>query len=95
MSTEIQNQQGKSRYVLLKDGVEAGLVDYRLHGDEIVFTHTEVDPTQRHEGIAGELVQGALDDVRTSTGLKVVAQCPYVAEWINTHAEYHELEERG
>ncbi|UFS58582.1 GNAT family N-acetyltransferase [Subtercola endophyticus] len=95
MSTEIQNQPDKSRYVLLKDGVEAGLVDYRLHGDEIVFTHTEVDPAQRHEGIAGVLVQGALEDVRTSTGLKVVAQCPYVAEWINTHTEYHELVERG
>ncbi|GGF37891.1 GNAT family N-acetyltransferase [Subtercola lobariae] len=95
MSTEITNHPENNRYVLLDDGAEAGFIDYRLHGDEIVFTHTEVDPARRRKGIGGELVKGALDDVRVSTGLKVVPQCPFMARWIDEHPEYHELVERG
>ncbi|MCU1475413.1 MAG: acetyltransferase [Subtercola sp.] len=95
MSTEIANQPEKNRYVLLENGEEAGFVDYHLHGDEIVFTHTEVDPLRRRNGIASALITGALDDVRTGTGLKVVPECPFVVRFIDTHPEYHELVERG
>ena len=95
MNTEILNQPSKSRYVLLEDGEEAALADYHLHGDEIVFTHTEVNPSKRRKGMGGQLVKGALDDVRTTTGRKVVPQCPFVVSWIDAHPEYHELVERG
>lgn len=77
------------------DDREAGLADYRTIGGAIVFTHTEVDPTRRKGGLGGDLVQGALDDVRVNTKLKVVPQCPFVADWIDVHPEYHELVERG
>ena len=95
MSTETKHEPDKNRYILLVDDREAGLADYRIQGYEIVFTHTEVDPAKRQGGLGGTLIKAALDDVRTSTGLKVVAQCPFVADWINTHPEYHELVERG
>ncbi|MEF2976278.1 GNAT family N-acetyltransferase [Subtercola sp. YIM 133946] len=95
MSTEIENRHDQNRYVLLVDGEEAGLIDYQLRGDAIVLVHTEVDPTQRLQGLAGELVKGALDDIRTTTSLKVVAQCPFAAHWIDEHPEYQELLERG
>jgi len=84
-----------SRYTLWLDGEPAGLADYRIVGDDIQFTHTEVDPAKREHGLAGVLVEQALDDVRTRTDLTVVAACPFVAGWIDQHAEYQDLLSRG
>lgn len=95
MNTETRHEAEKNRYVLLVDDREAGLADYLIRGDEIVFTHTEVDPTKRNHGLGAILIRAALDDVRTTTDLKVVPQCPFVADWIDAHPEYHELVERG
>ncbi|RFA07889.1 GNAT family N-acetyltransferase [Subtercola boreus] len=95
MSTQIRHEADHHRYVLVVDDREAALADYRTEGDAIVFTHTEVDPSRRQSGLGGNLVKGALDDVRINTGLKVVPECPFVAEWIDVHPEYHELVERG
>ena len=36
------------------------------------------------------MVQGALDQVRTS-GMKVAADCPFVKAWIGKHPEYKDL----
>jgi predicted GNAT family acetyltransferase len=33
--------------------------------------------------------------VRVRTTLSVVAECPYVAKWIDEHAEYQDLLTRG
>ncbi len=67
-----------------------GLAAYRRRGDEVVFTHTEVDPQAEGSGLGGTLVRGALDDVR-SRGLRVVPQCSFVRSWIERHAEYGDL----
>ena len=72
-----------------------GLLDYVVSGHEIRFTHTEVNPAKRRSGLASILVEQALDDVRTRTSLPVVADCPYVASWIDKHAEYQDLLVRG
>ena len=42
------------------------------------------------QGLAGQLVTGALDDVRAQ-GKKVIATCPYVKRFIEKHAEYADL----
>lgn len=92
---QVQHDAELSRYTLVLDGEPAGLADYRIVGQEIRFTHTEIDPAKREHGLAGILVEEALDDVRTSTDLTVVADCPYVADWIDQHAEYQDLLSRG
>jgi predicted GNAT family acetyltransferase len=95
MSTVIRHEADHHRYVLVVDDREAGLADYRTIGETIVFTHTEVDPSRRKHGLGSNLVKGALDDVRINSKRKVVPQCPFVADWIDVHPEYHELVERG
>jgi hypothetical protein len=40
-------------------------------------------------------VQDVLDAIRTDTDYRVVADCPFVADWLGHHPEYRELEERG
>jgi predicted GNAT family acetyltransferase len=95
MSTEIRNEPDQKRYTITVDGEVAGFADYTIAGGKIVFTRTEVDPSKRQGGLAGQLVQFALDDVRTSGDLAVVPKCSYVAHFIDTHPDYQELVDRG
>ncbi|TFC05192.1 N-acetyltransferase [Cryobacterium adonitolivorans] len=91
----VKHEPDLSRYTLWQDGEPVGLADYRLVGQELKFTHTEIDPAKRAHGLASILIEQALDDVRTRTDLTVVAACPFVADWIDQHAEYQDLLIRG
>jgi predicted GNAT family acetyltransferase len=63
---------------------------YRRYDDRIVFVHTEVDDAAEGRGVGSDLVRSALDQVR-GEGLRVVAQCPFVKEWISRHPDYADL----
>ena len=90
MATEVQHNSDRSRYELLVDGRLAGVADYHVTGERIVFPHTEIDRSMRGRGLGATLVQAALDDVRP-TGRTVVPHCWYVAEFIDEHPEYRDL----
>jgi uncharacterized protein len=90
MSEVIQNQE-LDRFELVIDGDVAGFTAYRIDGKNIVFTHTEVNSDEREHGLAGRLVQAALDQVREHMDYRVVAQCPYVSHWISQHPDYQDL----
>jgi predicted GNAT family acetyltransferase len=90
MSNEVRHNAEASRYELYVDGELAGIADYRITGDRIVFPHTEIDPSRRGQGLGAELVRGALDDVKP-TGRAVVPRCWYVAEFIDANPEYQPL----
>ena len=93
MSTAVENRPDQNQYVLVEDGRTIGLAAYDVVGDEIRFTHTEVDPAHRGGGHASILVQHALDDVREGS-LRVVPLCTYVKAWIERHPDYQELTTR-
>jgi predicted GNAT family acetyltransferase len=88
--TRIHRNAHRSRYELSIDGRVIGFADYQAHGDTVVFPHTEIEPSMRNRGLGAELVRHALDDVRARGGA-VVAQCWYVAEFIDQHSEYADL----
>jgi predicted GNAT family acetyltransferase len=90
-----RHEPALSRYSLMMDGATAGFADYEIDGSRVLFTHVEVDPRHRGEGLASILVEQALDDMRERTDLTVVAVCPYVVAWIDKHAEYQDLLTRG
>ena len=94
-TVEFRHEPALSRYTLEIGGATVGLADYEITGEEVLFTHVEVDPTHRGEGLASILVEQALDDVRTQTTLTVVPVCPSVVRWIDLHAEYQDLLTRG
>ena len=87
---EVRHNAPRSRYEITVDGRVVGFAEYRRHGDTVVFPHTEIDPSMRNRGLGAELVRGALDDER-ARGSTVDAQCWYVAEFIDHHAEYADL----
>ena len=86
----IRHDPGATRYEFVVDGNIVGVVDYRVQDDVVVMHHTFTDTGHRGQGIAAQLVAGALDDVRTR-GLRVEATCWYVAEFIASHPAYADL----
>ena len=52
-----------------------------------VFTidHTIVDASLQGQGVAGKLVQAAVDDIKSQGG-KVQATCSYAVKWLEKHA---------
>ncbi len=95
MSSAVHHLPGQNRYVFEKDGKQVGLTDYTLRGNAIHLTHTEIDPHRRDGGLGAEMVQLVLDQIRTDTDYRVVAECPFVVDWLEQHPEYQELEQRG
>jgi predicted GNAT family acetyltransferase len=83
-----------SRYEIRDGDRRLGLAAYVRRGDQVVFTHTEVDPDAGQSGLGSTLVRAALDDVRGKGGT-VVAQCSFVRGWIERHPEYRDLVAQG
>ena len=90
MATNISKAGDRDRYELRLDDQVIGEVDYMRDGDRLTITHTGVRPSHRGQGLAGELVEFALRDIRDS-GLKVLPYCSYVSDFIARRPEYVEL----
>jgi uncharacterized protein len=79
------------RYELLDDsGAMIGKIHYVLEPGAVALVHTEVDPKFQGHGLASELVQGAIKDLR-ERGLKMIPVCPYVRAWLRRHPEQADL----
>ena len=77
----------ESRYELRLADRRIGLAAYRLRGNRIAFTHTEVDAACEGRGFGTRLVEGALDHA-LGRGLEIVPLCPFVAAYVKRHPEY-------
>ena len=78
------------RYEALMGDRLAGMAEYRMAGNRVIFTHTETDPAFAGQGIASRLARGALDDVR-SRGLVMTPKCPFIAAYVQRHPAYQDL----
>jgi uncharacterized protein len=87
---EVHDNRDRARYELLVDGELAGFIQYNMRGGRMILVHTEIDEARAGHGLAGILVTGALDDIRTR-GLSLVPVCPYVEAFIKRHPEYDDL----
>ena len=86
----VRDQPEVERYEVWVDGRRAGLAAYRIDGEVIVFTHTEVDDAYEGQGLGGRLARYALDDAR-ARGLDVLPLCPFIRGWIKRHPDYADL----
>lgn len=85
-SDEVIDNGERSRFELKIEGHTA-FAAYTIAGDVITFTHTVVPPALEGRGIASRLILHALTDAK-ARGLKVIAQCPFVAAYIAKHPEW-------
>jgi predicted GNAT family acetyltransferase len=65
-------------------------LNYTFAGDRVVLVGTTVKDSFRHHGIATELIQFALDDIR-ARGKKVTIICPIVRGFVDQYPEYEDL----
>lgn len=87
--TGVRDNKALNRFEL-DVGESIAFANYRRAGDRIIITHTETPPALRGRGIASELVKGALALIR-SDGLKVVAGCSFVVDYLRQHPDYADL----
>jgi len=80
----------RERYEAQLDGTLVGVLEYVVKRGRIALVHTEVFPGFEGRGIAAGLARFALDDARRR-GLRVIASCPYVKRYLETHPEDHDI----
>jgi uncharacterized protein len=83
------NNPGAKRFELKQNEATAALY-YTIFEDKLYLEHTEVPETLRGKGVAGKLVEGALEYARTYH-LPVVPMCPYANKFIQRNPQYQTL----
>jgi predicted GNAT family acetyltransferase len=90
MTVVVADNPMENRYEARVDGAFAGISEYELTDDTIVFLHTVVAEEYEGQGVASAIARYALDDSR-ARGLGVRPLCPYIRGWIDRHPEYMDL----
>ena len=89
-STTVVDNPDARRYELRLGSEVAGVAAYGLDGATIVFTHTVVRPAYEGRGLGSTLAREVLADARRR-GLGVVAECPFIAAYVERHEEFADL----
>jgi predicted GNAT family acetyltransferase len=88
---DVRRNDDEGRYEIWLDGGVVGFTEFQVRGDGVlVFPHTVIDADRRGQGLGGQLIGAALDDVR-GRGETIVAECPAVAGFVEKHPEYADL----
>lgn len=86
----IRHEPAARRFATEVAGATA-FISYREHAARVLdFDHTFVPLASRGSGIASQLTAHALRYARAG-GYKVVPSCPFVAAYIERHAEFRDL----
>jgi predicted GNAT family acetyltransferase len=88
-TNSVRDNKALSRFELDADGGVA-FANYRRTPSAVIITHTETPRALRGRGVASELVGGALQLIRAD-GLKVVAGCGFVVDYLHKHPEFADL----
>ena len=78
------------RFEIAVDGELAGSAYYLAVGENLDFTHTEIDDRFGGRGLGSTLIRAALDTAR-ERGMGVLPHCPFVKSFIERHHEYLDL----
>jgi predicted GNAT family acetyltransferase len=84
------NNKDKKRYEL-HVGDYFSLAEYIINNEGVVYiTHTETPMELEGQGIASELIEKTLQDIKDQ-GRKVFPICPFVISYIQKHPEWIEI----
>lgn len=89
MTTDVR-RSAPDRFEISLDGTPVGFTQFVEVAGKRVFFHTEVEPGHEGQGLAGTLVRQALETTQAE-GLRVVAVCPFVKKYVQTHPEWSDL----
>lgn len=94
METSVHRQPDPDRFEISADGTVAGFTQFVDHEGHRIFFHTEIGEEFGGKGLAGTVVRHALEATRRE-GLRVVAVCPFVKRYVNTHPEWAECVDKA
>ena len=80
---EVVDNVKAQRFELNVDG-QVAVLEYDRTAESLALVHTEVPPELRGHHIGERLVVAALDSARAA-GLRIVAVCPFVREYLRRH----------
>ncbi|MBC7813884.1 MAG: N-acetyltransferase [Burkholderiales bacterium] len=86
---EVKHNTDKRRFEV-DLGSKTAIAEYRMAGNNIIFTHTEVPPEFEGMGIANKMAHVALEYAKAQ-GYKVQALCPFIAAYVQQHPEYKSI----
>ena len=89
---EITHNPANDRFEVWIDG-KLSKLDYIQEAKNFVIAHVGVYPEHRGQGIAGKIVEAALQYAREN-GLRVIPMCSYAAAYIRRNPQYMELTEQ-
>ncbi|WP_114952644.1 GNAT family N-acetyltransferase [Sphingosinicella terrae] len=84
----VENPAMRRFELALPDGLAAAW--YRVDGDRLVLTHTEVPSEYGGQGIASRLAARTFELIRAS-GRKAVLRCPFLQGFAARHPEYSDI----
>lgn len=94
MSLQVQNDEKARKFYATVDGQEAVIEYAHMEGDIYNLAHTFVPEEMRGQGVAEQLVRGALDQIRDK-GARFLPSCPYVQTFLKRNPEYEAQLARG
>ena len=89
MANDVVHRAEHHRFELQAGG-QLAVLAYERRGAQLVLTHSEVPEALSGQGVGSRLVEGALAIIR-GEGLKIVAQCSFVAAYLGRHPESRDL----
>ena len=76
----------RSRFELRDEDELLGWLDYRPAGASVILAHTEVDERHERQGLGGEIVRRALEQLAAG-GRMAIPTCPFAAAYIQRNPE--------
>jgi uncharacterized protein len=89
---EINHNPANHAFEVWIDG-KLSKLDYIQDEKNFVITHVGVYPEQRGQGVAGKIVEAALEYAKENS-LRVVPMCSYAAAYIRRNPKFMELTEQ-
>jgi predicted GNAT family acetyltransferase len=83
---QVRHSPGRQRYEAVIDGRLVGFASYREQDNDVLFDNTAVQPAYRGRGVAHQLVQEAIADVRRRDK-QPIGVCPFVAGVLDRDAQ--------
>jgi predicted GNAT family acetyltransferase len=80
----------RARRFELPVGDEIAAAYYRIDGDLVVLTHTEVPFQLSGRGVGTRLAEAVFEEI-SSSGRRAVVKCPFMSRFATRHAQYARL----
>jgi len=95
MDIDFVHQPSAHRYIVTVKGQEAGEASYLERDNELLITHTFIDPAYRNQGLGAVLVHRAIDDIIATSDRVITSGCWFVTAWLEAHPGYVETARSG